>query len=108
MDFGEYQKKAETFAIYKEEYKINYPIHGLCSEVGEVADKWKKIMRDQDGFMSDEDRTELLKEIGDCLWYLALICRDIGMPLDMSAIMNLQKLESRKGRNKIKGSGDNR
>ena len=108
MDIGEYQTKAQKYMIYPEDKKITYPILGLVSEAGEVADKYKKIIRDKGGVMSDEDRTEILKEIGDCLWYLSAICTDIGMPLDHGALMNLQKLNSRLERNMIKGSGDNR
>ena len=50
----------------------------------------------------------MLKEIGDCLWYLAAICSDINMPLHQAALMNIQKLGSRLSRNVISGSGDNR
>ena len=105
---GQYQKQAEDFMIYPKEHKITYPILGLVSEAGEVADKYKKIIRDKNGEMSDSDRMEILKEIGDVLWYLAAVCTDIGMPLHQAALINLQKLNSRLERNVIKGSGDNR
>lgn len=108
MDMGDYQKQAKAFMIYPESEKITYPILGLVSEAGEVADKYKKIIRDKDGVMSDEDRVEMLKEIGDVLWYLSAICTDINMPLHQASLMNLQKLNSRLSRNVIKGSGDNR
>lgn len=108
MELGQYQKQAEHFMIYPESEKITYPILGLVSEAGEVADKYKKIIRDKNGQMTDEDRTEMLKEIGDVLWYLAAICTDIGMPLHHAAMVNLQKLNSRLSRNVIQGSGDNR
>ena len=108
MDIGEYQKQAQAFMIYPKNEKINYPIHGLNSEAGEVADKYKKIIRDKKGQMTDEDRTEMLKEIGDVLWYLAALCTDINMPLHQAALMNLQKLNSRLSRDVISGSGDNR
>ena len=108
MDIGEYQKQAQAFMIYPEDKKITYPILGLVSEAGEVADKYKKIIRDKNGQMTDEDRTEMLKEIGDVLWYLAAVCTDINMPLHQAALMNIQKLNSRLSRNVIQGSGDNR
>ena len=108
MDMGEYQKQAEAFMIYPADKKITYPILGLVSEAGEVADKYKKIIRDKNGQMTDEDRTEMLKEIGDVLWYLAAVCTDINMPLHQAALMNIQKLNSRLSRNVIQGSGDNR
>ena len=108
MDIGEYQKQAEKFMIYPDDKKITYPILGLVSEAGEVADKYKKIIRDKGGEMSDDDRVEMLKEIGDVLWYLAAVCTDINMPLHQAALMNIQKLNSRLSRNVISGSGDNR
>lgn len=108
MEMGEYQKLAQAFMIYPESQKVNYPILGLTSEAGEVADKYKKIIRDKNGQMSDEDRTEILREVGDVLWYLSAICTDINMPLHQAALMNIQKLNSRLSRDVIKGSGDHR
>ena len=108
MDMGEYQKLAQAFMIYPEAQKITYPILGLVSEAGEIADKYKKIIRDKNGKIDDEDRIEMLREIGDVLWYLAAVCTDLNMPLHQAALMNIQKLNSRLERNVIKGSGDNR
>jgi len=108
MDIGQYQIQARAFKKYSKEFEITYPALGLSSEVGEVCDKLKKIMRDKNNKMTVEDRTEILKEIGDVLWYLAMLCDDLKMPLDQAACMNLQKLNSRLSRNVINGSGDNR
>jgi NTP pyrophosphatase (non-canonical NTP hydrolase) len=108
MDFGEYQTKARKFKKYSNEYKITYPALGLASEAGEVCDKIKKNIRDEDNSLSDDDRVEILKEIGDVLWYCAMLCDDMHMPLDQAALMNLQKLNSRLSRDVISGSGDNR
>ena len=58
--------------------------------------------------MCIRDRHEVAKELGDVLWYLANLSNDIGYNLDEIADMNIEKLTSRKNRNKIKGSGDNR
>ena len=76
---------------------------GLVGEAGEVAEKVKKQVRD--GVFN---RHEVAKELGDVLWYLANLSNDIGYNLDEIADMNIEKLTSRKNRNKIKGSGDNR
>ena len=108
MDIGEYQVQARAFKKYSNDYKITYPALGLASEAGEVCDKIKKIMRDKDNDFFDDDRVEILKEIGDCLWYLAMLCDDLMLPLDQAALMNLQKLNSRLARDVIGGSGDNR
>ena len=103
MDFREYQRKAVTFAIYPATHKVLYPTLGLCGEAGEVAEKVKKQVRD--GVFN---RHEVAKELGDVLWYLANICNDIGYNLDEIADLNIDKLSSRKKRDVIQGSGDNR
>ena len=103
MNFKEYQKKAVEFAIYPEAYKVIYPTLGLCGEAGEVAEKVKKQVRD-----GNFNRHEVAKELGDVLWYLANLANDIGYSLSEVAVMNVDKLQSRKDRNVISGSGDNR
>ena len=103
MDFREYQRKAVTFAIYPATHKVLYPTLGLCGEAGEVAEKVKKQVRD--GVFN---RHEVAKELGDVLWYLTNVCNDIGYNLDEIADLNIEKLSSRKKRNVIQGSGDNR
>jgi NTP pyrophosphatase (non-canonical NTP hydrolase) len=103
MNFKEYQGKAVSFAIYPATHKVLYPTLGLCGESGEVAEKVKKQVRD--GVFN---RHEVAKELGDVLWYLANICNDIGYNLDEIADLNIDKLSSRKKRDVIQGSGDNR
>jgi NTP pyrophosphatase (non-canonical NTP hydrolase) len=102
-NFKEYQKKAVEFAIYPEAYKVIYPTLGLCGEAGEVAEKVKKQVRD-----GNFNRHEVAKELGDVLWYLANLANDIGYSLSEVAAINVDKLQSRKDRNVISGSGDNR
>tara|TARA_R110001606_G_scaffold80417_3_gene185569 strand:- start:6318 stop:6638 length:321 start_codon:yes stop_codon:yes gene_type:complete len=106
MNFSEYQKRANATAIYAEAYKIMYPTLGLAGEAGEVADKVKKIIRD--GLSLVEEKEGIAKELGDVLWYLAAVARDIGYSLEVIAEMNIEKLESRKERGALQGSGDNR
>jgi len=103
IGFRDYQKKAVSFAIYPATHKVLYPTLGLCGEAGEVAEKVKKQVRD--GVFN---RHEVAKELGDVLWYLANLSSDIGYNLDQIADINIEKLSSRKDRNKIQGSGDNR
>ena len=54
---------------------------GLTGETGETADKIKKILRDKDGVVSDEDRGLIVKELGDILWCIAAIARYLGVDL---------------------------
>src|SRR5581483_10874187 len=81
---------------------------GINGEAGEVAEKVKKIIRDRNGKVTEQDKTELAKEIGDVLWYLAVFAHQLGFSLEEVARDNLEKLSSRKARGVLGGSGDNR
>ena len=102
MNFDEYQKFARSTAIYPDECKVVYPALGLCGEAGEVAEKVKKNIRDGKSL----DGVGL--ELGDVLWYISALADDLGVTLEEVAQANVDKLTSRKERNMIGGSGDNR
>lgn len=107
-DLDMYQKVAKTTAIYPREQAIIYPTLGLTGEAGEVANKVKKIIRDGTD-KNDEDMVQAISsEIGDCLWYIAVLADDIGVKLSDIANLNLEKLANRKKNGTIQGSGDNR
>ena len=108
MDLNEYQTKAAEFAVFPKTLGLIYPVLGLVGEAGEVAEKLKKIIRDNEGWMSEEQKHEFAKEVGDVLWYIAAIASGLGYTLSDIADMNLGKLQSRKSRNVLNGSGDNR
>ena len=109
MTFEEYQKRSRESAIYPDQgSNIVYPTLGLAGETGEVAEKVKKAIRDEGGTMSDARRAELEKELGDVLWYLSQLATELGLSLGRVAEGNIEKLASRKDRDQIHGSGDNR
>lgn len=108
MTLNDYQKAALETAVYPKEYKVIYPALGITGEAGECSDKVKKIIRDNHGEFADEKKREIAKEIGDVLWYCAVLAHDIGYTLEEIGEMNVDKLRSRKERNKLNGSGDNR
>ena len=108
MTLNEYQQKALETAIYSDEYKIIYPALGMCGEAGEVADKVKKVIRDNNQEFNQEKKGEIAKEIGDVLWYCATLAHDLGYSLEEIAEINYTKLKSRQMRGKIGGEGDNR
>lgn len=85
-----------------------YLVMGLLGETGEIANKIKKVYRDNDGHYTNEIVDDLKSEIGDVLWYLTQICTNLGLTLEEVAEHNYEKLRSRKQRNLISGSGDNR
>ena len=107
-DLDMYQQVAKTTAIYPREQAIIYPTLGLTGEAGEVANKVKKIIRDGSNKNDDRMVSEIKSEIGDCLWYIAVLADDIGCKLSDIANTNLIKLENRKKKGTIHGSGDKR
>lgn len=108
MDFIEYQEYAEKTAMYPESARLTYPALGLCGEAGELANKIKKVIRDDGNQLSDEKRVSILGEIGDVLWYCAALASDLDASLQAIAEDNIAKLRSRAERGAIQGSGDNR
>ena len=109
MDFNEFQKKSWETAVYPNKGdNITYPALGLGGESGEVLEKIKKIIRDESFEISEDKKQELSKEIGDVLWYIAALSSELGLELNDVAEKNINKLQSRKERNVLHGSGDNR
>lgn len=106
MKLNDYQEATKATAIYNEDVALVYTTLGLVSEAGEVADKIKKAIRDHESEI-DDDRIEMVAlELGDVMWYVARIADTLGLSLEYIAEKNLAKLNSRKDRDAIKGSGD--
>lgn len=120
LQINEYQRDAHETADYPEgkvidtkegvEHYINYiyPALGLSEEAGEVAGKYAKAVRDNAGVIDEERKKEIIKELGDVLWFVSELCTSLGVTLSDVAQKNLDKLASRKERGMIHGSGDNR
>ncbi len=96
---------------------FTYMFLNLVGEVGEFAGKIAKGIRKKEMTIHSDDLCtdgklltddELKKEAGDILWQLSGLCGVMGWTLEDVAQMNLDKLSSRKQRNVIQGSGDNR
>lgn len=110
MTFDEYQKTSRQTALYPGILGKNfvYPTLGLVGEAGEIAEKVKKVFRDNNGEMTEERRAVIAGELGDVLWYLAQIATELDLSLDTIAAENINKLLSRKERGVLHGDGDNR
>jgi NTP pyrophosphatase (non-canonical NTP hydrolase) len=107
--FSEYQQSSRVTAVYPDAgQNIIYPTLGLAGEAGEVAEKVKKMIRDDDGILHDERRDAIAKELGDVLWYVAQVATEAGLELVAIAAANLEKLLSRRDRGVLQGSGDDR
>lgn len=83
-------------------------ILGLVGESGEIAEKFKKLIRDSNGVLTEEAKTEIIKELGDVLWYITTIAHLLDSDLETVAKRNNEKLRSRQQRGVLSGSGDNR
>ncbi len=81
---------------------------GLADESGEVLAIFKKWIRDHDADPAKLEKDKLKKELGDILWYIAVVSHDLGLNMDDIAAANIEKLASRMERNKLTGSGDDR
>ena len=110
MTFDEYQKQALTTAHNTHEPLMEKTIWamGVAGEAGEVLEKWKKIVAYNEGKISQQDKDELAKELGDVVWYVAVMAHSLGLSFDDIMQRNVTKLKSRKARGVITGKGDNR
>jgi NTP pyrophosphatase (non-canonical NTP hydrolase) len=110
VELNEYQRKAGFSATYPNQKTgkieaIGYCALGLAGEAGEVANKVKKLTRDGDTLGM---REAIVKELGDCLWYVSQLAAEMCCSLNDVATINLEKLADRKERGTLHGSGDNR
>jgi len=124
----EYQKKAHSFSFYPKpiihnadgtcdengtctvfnEVDYVYPALALSEEAGEVAGKYAKAVRDCNGRIDEKRRIEIKKELGDVMWFVAELSTLLDFTLEEVMAGNIEKLQSRKERGVLGGSGDNR
>ena len=106
MLLEEYDKFVRSTAVFPAEFSIIYPTLGLVGEAGEVAEKIKKSIRGD--YIVDEVRDQLILELGDVMWYNSALAQALGSSLEKVMEANVEKLSSRKKRDKIQGNGDER
>ena len=99
-----YQQQAKATAVYPEVKADQYLIAGLAGEVGELASIFAKHWRGDGDLNHDHAKAEL----GDVLWFVAILAGELGYSLSEVAENNLDKLADRANRGKLKGNGDNR
>lgn len=113
MQLNDYSKQAMSTDVFSRTESISDPgmlekVFGLVGEAGEVAEKFKKLLRDKGGEATDDDKKEIAKELGDILWYVNSVANYLDYDLEQIAQMNLDKVLSRQKRGVTSGSGDNR
>lgn len=97
-----YQTWTRSTAIYPK--GSPYPVYGLSEETGEAVGVLAKAARR--GVPPDKEK--LTKELGDVLWMVARVADDHDIKMGDLFKMNIEKLEDRKSRNVLEGSGDDR
>jgi NTP pyrophosphatase (non-canonical NTP hydrolase) len=103
MTFNSYKSEAIRTVVYPRQYAIAYPALKLMGELGELLEA-----------CNDGHWDNIKKECGDCCWYLAALCSDSGISIDIHLLnfprgpVDLEKLRDRANRNVLQGSGDNR
>ena len=100
----EYEDFVKSMKIYPEKHAIIYPALGIAGEGGEVAEKVKKWLRGD----KQLDKAEVMKELGDIMWYITSMADDLGYSLQQVIDLNVMKLKDRAARGVRKGDGDNR
>ncbi len=97
----------KDFDMYPDSVKPGIYLYGIMGELGEVCNKYKKVYRDHGGQL-DQRQKDYALEIGDIIWYITRLCNHMGFTLEEIFDLNMEKLQSRYDRKKIKGDGDNR
>lgn len=110
MTLDDYQKQAIKTNLQKDDQVLELlqQVLGLGDEAGEVQAIFKKWIRDDMADPAKLDTLRLKKELGDVLWYVAVVAHDLGLSLDDIAQTNVDKLADRQERGVLGGSGDNR
>lgn len=109
MDCDDYQRAAlRTARDQDAPDEFMHLVLGLVGEAGEIAEKVKKLVRDENSDLAALDRDDMAAELGDVLWYAAVLADFLGLSLDDVAQRNVDKLADRQRRAALSGSGDNR
>jgi len=91
--FDTYQALARRTAGDHPEFadRVTNWVLGLAGEAGEIADRWKKVLYHGHPF----DKDAMVEELGDLLWYAAMLSDALGLPLSEVAARNIEKLRAR-------------
>tara|TARA_R100000541_G_scaffold30690_1_gene39625 strand:+ start:91 stop:408 length:318 start_codon:yes stop_codon:yes gene_type:complete len=100
----EYSDWVEKKIMTEGETRLVENVLGLVGEAGEVAEKAKKLLRDNTR-LSKED---MVKELGDVVFYATALANYFGSDLSKVMDININKLDDREARGVLGGSGDNR
>lgn len=92
MNLDEYQSLARrTMGPRTHQDQLANAALGLTGEAGEVADMLKKHLFHAHPL----DRDAMVKELGDCMWYVAAMATALDIPLSEIGERNIEKLRKR-------------
>ena len=92
MTINEYQALArrtqnkELTPVDRREHALK----GMCSEVGEIHGVYQKVYQGH-----EVNTDEVIKELGDVMWFVAEMADALGVDLDDVAQRNIDKLRRR-------------
>jgi len=108
MNLIDYQKFCLSTAVYPNiGSNWKYCLIGLTGELGEIANKLKKVTRDDHDIITNEKREEVTDEIGDLFWYLMMLCYELKINPELVLLHNKSKLATRQAKNTIHDKGRN-
>lgn len=106
IDFNEYQEQALTTREFRRQDAIDYCAAKLSVEAGEVLEVIVERLRDEkDGRLTQTRIDKAIEEIGDCLWYAAVLSYELGVSFEEVARRNFAKLVARSEKDNIKKRG---
>lgn len=82
--------------------RMQYAALGLAGEAGELAGEVKKVLRNDEGVLTDERKAKILDESGDVLWYVEALLSEMGLTLSDAIVNNIEKLRERRASGTIK------
>ncbi len=103
-EYMENVKRTESLNFNASNTRLLHGAIGCCTEAGELMDVMKKSL-----FYGREiDRWNLIEEIGDMFWYLALMCDELDYTFENVMDMNIAKLKKRYPKQFTKSDEQNR
>lgn len=102
------QAQVTTGTILAKWMRLAYATGKLNGEAGELGEEVFKALRDDSCELTQVRKDKIRKELGDVLWYVARIARELDIHLDDIAAENMTKLKDRKDRGVLGGSGNDR
>ena len=103
MTLNDYQDKALSTAVYPGQGTIKgieYTLFGALGELGEIANKYKKILRNGDFVY--KHREDFMEELGDVMWYTVALLKELGYTAEYAGQHNVAKLGVRKAQGTLK------